>query len=120
MHASFGTVDFAGRRASWLVPVLGMSLVATSVAYVAGIAAARRLGAKLATFVGLTEVLFGVLFAWLILGELPTGMQLAGGVLILGGVTLVRADEMGGSRGLVRPHRRPAASPSAAPLPPGP
>ena len=60
----------------------------------AGIAAARMLGAKLASFVGLTEVLFAVLFAWLLLGQLPTVMQLVGGVLIVAGVALVRIDEL--------------------------
>ena len=40
-------------------------------AYVAGITAARLLGPKLASFVGITEVLFAVLFAWILLGQLP-------------------------------------------------
>jgi len=39
-------------------------------------------------------VLFAVLFAWLFLGQLPTGMQLVGGVLIVAGVALVRVDEL--------------------------
>ncbi|MEP7056041.1 MAG: DMT family transporter [Actinomycetota bacterium] len=94
MHATFGDVDFAGHRASWLVPVLGLSFVAAVIAYVAGIAAARILGPKLASFVGLLEVVFAVLVAWLLLGELPTGLQLFGGVLILAGVALVRLDEL--------------------------
>lgn len=94
MHARFGAVDFAGHRASWLIPVVGLSLVAAAIAYVAGIGAARLLGPKLASFVGLTEVIFAVLFAWLLLGEFPTAIQLAGGVLIVAGVTLVRVDEM--------------------------
>jgi len=94
MHASFGAVDLLGRRVSWLVPVLGLSLVAAAIAYVAGIGAARRLGPKLATFVGLTEVIFAVLFAWLLLGELPTGLQLVGGALIVIGIALVHVDEM--------------------------
>jgi drug/metabolite transporter (DMT)-like permease len=38
----------------------------------------------------LTEVLFAVLFAWLLLGELPAPIQLAGGVLIIIGVLAVR------------------------------
>jgi hypothetical protein len=97
MHATFGAVDFAGHRTSWLVPVIGLSLVAAAFAYVAGIGAARTLGAKLASFVGLTEVLFAVLVAWLLLGELPTGIQLLGGILIVAGVALVRIDEL-------RPH----------------
>ena len=94
MHATFGTVDVAGHRTTWLAPVIGLSLVAAAIAYVAGIGAARRLGPKLASFVGLTEVVFAVLIAWLLLGELPTGAQLVGGMLIVAGVALVRVDEM--------------------------
>ena len=81
-------------RTSWLVPVLGLSLVAAVVAYVAGIAAARLLGATLSSFVGLTEVLFAVLFAWLLLDQVPAPVQLAGGVLVVAGVGLVRLDEV--------------------------
>jgi drug/metabolite transporter (DMT)-like permease len=94
LHATFGSVEFAGSTTSWVVPVLGLSLVAAVVAYVAGIGAARVLGARLSSFVGLTEVLFAVLVAWLVLGELPAAVQLLGGVLIVAGVTLVRIDEL--------------------------
>jgi drug/metabolite transporter (DMT)-like permease len=94
MHATFGTVTFVGHRVSWLIPVAGLSLVAAVIAYVAGIAAARMLGAKLASFAGLAEVIFAVLIAWLALGQLPTGVQLAGGVLIVAGIALVRLDEL--------------------------
>jgi drug/metabolite transporter (DMT)-like permease len=106
MHATLGTVEMAGHRVSWLVPVIGMSFVAAVVAYVAGIAAARALGASLASFVGLTEVVFAVLVAWLLLGELPTRMQLAGGALIVAGVVLVHADEARGAE----PDGEPAES----------
>jgi drug/metabolite transporter (DMT)-like permease len=75
------------------VPVLGLSLIAAVIAYVAGIGAARRLGAKLASFIGMTEVLFAILFAWLALGQLPTPIQFAGGAFILAGIALVRAGE---------------------------
>jgi len=93
MHAVFGPVALAGRSVPWWVPVVGLSVIAAALAYVAGIGAARRLGPTLASFVGLTEVLFAILVAWAFLGELPTGVQLAGGVLIIGGVVLVRLDE---------------------------
>jgi drug/metabolite transporter (DMT)-like permease len=93
MHMTFGSVHFGGHPTSWLVPVVGLSLVAAVFSYVAGIAAARRLGARLASFVGLTEVIFAVLVAWALLGELPTGLQLVGGLFIVVGVALVRADE---------------------------
>jgi drug/metabolite transporter (DMT)-like permease len=94
LDATFGEVTFAGYRTSWLVPVLGLSLVAAVISYVAGIGAARILGARLSSFVGLTEVVFAVLIAWLVLNELPTVVQLFGGLLIVVGVTLVRLDEL--------------------------
>lgn len=93
LRAQFTAVRIAGHQVSWLVPVVGLSLLAAAIAYVAGIGATRRLGPKLASFVGLTEVLFAVLFAWLFLGELPTAMQAAGGLLIVTGIAVVRADE---------------------------
>ncbi|MFC4146652.1 DMT family transporter [Micromonospora mangrovi] len=94
LRAGTADVDFAGHRVSWLVPVAGLALIAAVVAYVAGIAGARLLGARLSSFVGLTEVMFAVLIAWLVLGELPSPVQLVGGALIVAGVTLVRIDEL--------------------------
>jgi drug/metabolite transporter (DMT)-like permease len=81
-------------QVSWLVPVLGLALVAAVIAYVTGIAGARLLGAKVASFVGLTEVLFAVVFAWVLLGQSLGTMQLTGGVLVLVGIALVRVDEL--------------------------
>lgn len=92
--ANTDDVVFAGHDVPWWVPVAGLSLIAAVFAYVVGIMAARSLGSKLASFVGLTEVLFAVLFAWLLLGQLPTVVQLIGGVLIVAGVALVRVDEL--------------------------
>lgn len=94
LQAVFGGVRFAGQQTSWLVPVLGLSVIGAVAAYVSGIVAARLLGARLASFLGLTEVLFAVLFAWLFLGQLPSGMQLVGGAFIIAGVALVRVDEL--------------------------
>jgi hypothetical protein len=37
-----------------------------------------------------------VLFAWLVLAELPTPVQLVGGLLIVAGLAAVRADESRG------------------------
>jgi drug/metabolite transporter (DMT)-like permease len=78
----------------WWVPLAGLVVLATVLAYVSGIMAARALGSKVASFVSLTEVLFAVIWAWLLLGELPGAVQLLGGVLIVGGVILVRLDEL--------------------------
>ena len=78
---------------SWIVPVLELSLVSAVIAYVAGIAAARRLGARLASFAGMAEVFFAVLYAWLLLGQTPSALDFTGGAFTLGGVILVRIDE---------------------------
>ena len=93
MHATTADVVFAGHRTSWVVPILGLSLVAAVIAYAAGIGAARRLGARLASFVGLAEVLFAVIFAWVLLGQRPSAEQAIGGAIVLVGIALVHADE---------------------------
>ena len=93
-RARLADVHLAGHQVSWSVPVLGLSVVAAAIAYLAGIAASRLLGARLASFVGLLEVVCAVLFAWALLGQVPTVTQFAGGVLIIAGVTLVRLDEV--------------------------
>jgi hypothetical protein len=55
VHAS--DVELLHRHISWIVPVLQLSLVSAVIAYVAGIATARQLGARLASFAGMAEVL---------------------------------------------------------------
>ena len=94
--ASAGDVVLAGRQTSWLVPVLGLALVAAALAYAAGVAAVQRLGSRLASFVGLTEVLFAVAFAWAVLGEQPTVVQGLGAVVVLAGIVLVKVGERPG------------------------
>jgi drug/metabolite transporter (DMT)-like permease len=88
-----GDVSLLNSQVSWLLPVLGLGVVAAAVAYVTGIGAARRLGAKLGSFVAMAEVLFAAGFAWVLLHQVPTGMQFLGGALILAGVVAVRLDE---------------------------
>jgi drug/metabolite transporter (DMT)-like permease len=68
-------------------------VLATAIPFVAGIASARRLGPRLASFVSLAEVPFAVGAAWALLGQVPTRPQFLGGLLILAGVVLVRFDE---------------------------
>src|SRR3546814_9089287 len=50
MERGHGDVELAGVHLPWLVPVLGMGIVAAVFAYALGIAAARELGSKLAAF----------------------------------------------------------------------
>jgi drug/metabolite transporter (DMT)-like permease len=100
---------------SWLVPVLGLVLVAAVIAYVAGIIGARMLGARLASFVGLTEVLFAVAFAWVLLGQSLGPSQLLGGALVVAGIALVRVDEL--RRTPVRSAAAPLATAATGPSP---
>jgi drug/metabolite transporter (DMT)-like permease len=110
LAAPLRDVTLASTRVSWLVPVLGMSVVAAAVAYVAGILGARRLGARVASFVGLTEVLFAVLFAWLLRSQTPGPLQVAGGILVVVGIALVRSGERSEVAAASAAGTRPATS----------
>ncbi len=79
-----------GLPVAWWVPVLALVAVSAVFAYLTGIVAVRRLGASAASFVALTEVIFAVVFAALLLAQQPTLTQLAGGALVLTGIALVQ------------------------------
>lgn len=83
----------AGAQVGWIVPVVPLVLLATVVAYLAGIGAVVRLGVRIASFVGLTEVLFAVLIAWALLGQMPGPSQLFGGGCIIVGIVVIRRNE---------------------------
>jgi drug/metabolite transporter (DMT)-like permease len=84
---------YDGFTLPWWVTVVLLGLVTAAFAYVTGILAGRRLGSRLASFVALGEVLAAVIWAWLLLGELPRPVQLAGGLLVLAGVVVVKLGE---------------------------
>ncbi len=93
LRATTRDVAFDGFTVSWWVPVVVLGVVTAALGYVTGIAATRRLGSRLASFVALTEVLMALVFAWLLLAQAPRPVQLAGGVLTLLGVVTVRLGE---------------------------
>lgn len=86
-------VALGGVVLPWWLPVLTLGLVTAAIAYATGIGAARRLGARLASFCALTEVVAALVLAWLLLGQEPGPVQLVGGALILGGVVAVKLGE---------------------------
>jgi drug/metabolite transporter (DMT)-like permease len=86
-------VTYAGATVPWWAPILALGIITAALAYVLGIGASRRLGSRLASFVGLAEVLSALVFAWLLLDEAPALVQLAGGALILVGVIVVKLGE---------------------------
>lgn len=95
MRATTADVTLTGQQVSWWVPMALLAVFTAAVSYSTGIAATRRLGSRLASFVALLEVVMGVAFAWLLLDELPRSVQLAGGVLVLAGVVAVKLGERG-------------------------
>ncbi|MEZ3160143.1 DMT family transporter [Microbacterium sp. BWT-B31] len=86
------TVVLAGTEVPGWMPLLWVSAVGTTLGYALGVMAVPRVGSRVASFVGLSEVLFALGFAWLFLSETPAPIQFVGGALILAGVVLVRLD----------------------------
>jgi drug/metabolite transporter (DMT)-like permease len=93
MSASAAPVVLGGVDLPWWGAVLALGVVTAAVAYVTGIAASRRLGSRLSSFVALIEVLFALIFSALLLAEVPGPVQLLGGLLVLAGVIAVRLGE---------------------------
>jgi drug/metabolite transporter (DMT)-like permease len=80
----------AGFTTSWVVPVIALGVIATAVAYTLGIMGIARLRPRFASLVGLSEVMFAVLAAWVLLGEAITVTQAVGGAVVLTGLALAR------------------------------
>jgi drug/metabolite transporter (DMT)-like permease len=91
--ATFGTVEMFGSAAPWWQPLLLVGIIGTAIAYATSITASEMLGSRLASFVGLLEVVAATFYAWLLLGERLTALQLVGGALILVGIGFVRSEK---------------------------
>ncbi len=90
--AAFTDMPFLDGTAPWWVPMGVVAIVGTAVAYATSIIATGMLGSRVMSFVGLLEVVFAALFAWLLLGENLGALQLVGGVLILAGIAFVHSE----------------------------
>jgi drug/metabolite transporter (DMT)-like permease len=90
LTARAGTTELAGTPVAWWVPVGLLITVSAVFAYLTGIAAVRRLGSSVASFVALSEVIFAAAFAVVLLAQRPTVGQLVGGVLVLIGIAVVQ------------------------------
>ena len=92
MPLTFTTNDtvIAGLTTSWTVPVIALSVIATAIAYTLGIMGISRLRPRFASLVGLSEVMFAVLAAWVLVGEAITPTQAIGGAVVLLGLALAR------------------------------
>ena len=78
---------------AWWLPLVILGVLSSAASYVTGIMGARLLGTRLASFVGLSEVLFAIILAALLVGQMLTLAQVLGGVLVLAGVVLVKLGE---------------------------
>ena len=85
MPLTFTTNDavVAGWTTSWVVPVVALGVIPTAIAYTLGIMGIARLRPRFASLVGLSEVMFAVLAAWVLLGEAITPTQAVGGAVVL-------------------------------------
>jgi drug/metabolite transporter (DMT)-like permease len=97
MPLTFTTNDtvIAGWTTSWVVPVVALGVVATAIAYTLGIMGVSLLRPRFASLVGLSEVMFAVLAAWVLLGEAMTPIQAIGGAIVLAGLALARQGDRG-------------------------
>jgi drug/metabolite transporter (DMT)-like permease len=89
---SSNEVRLFGGFVPWWIPLLIVGVVATAIAYAASITASEMLGSRLSSFVGMLEVVAATFYAWLLLGEKLTILQLVGGGLILAGIAFVRSE----------------------------
>jgi len=96
LTVSADAVMLGGQSLPWWLPLAVVAVVGTALAYSLSLAGSRLLGSRLASFAGLTEVIFAAALAWLLLGEQPAPLQLVGGACILAGVVLVRLGGPGG------------------------
>jgi drug/metabolite transporter (DMT)-like permease len=90
---AFESVTLFGNVTPWWLPLLVVALVGTALAYAAGIAGSGLIGSRLASFVGLLEVVFASVLAWFLLGEQLSALQMVGGLLILAGIAVIPGEQ---------------------------
>ena len=90
--ATGSSTALAGAQVPWWLPMLALILVSAVFSYLTGIAAVRRLGSSVASFVALTEVIFAVASRSSCSAS-GRRLQLVGGALVLAGIALVQRRE---------------------------
>jgi len=86
------TTNYAMDGAAW-PSVIWTGVVCTGIAYLTYNLGLRRVSVTIATIILLSEVVFAMLFALLLLGEVPTGsIALGGGLIVLSVLIISLAD----------------------------
>ncbi|MEU8896882.1 EamA family transporter [Nocardia sp. NPDC048505] len=99
-HVGARTVTLADHRIPAALSLVLLVAISTVIAYLCGVAGAARLGSTLMSLILLSEVMFAVALSWLLVGEAVTPIQLAGGVVVIGGIILAQR----GSSAELDPH----------------
>ncbi|GLU48449.1 EamA family transporter [Nocardiopsis ansamitocini] len=86
-----GPVTIAGVTVSGLVSVGWLVVISTAIAYVAGVAAIRRLSPVVAGAVAYLEVVTAIVLAWLMLGEALSPAQAIGAIIVLAGAFIAQS-----------------------------
>jgi drug/metabolite transporter (DMT)-like permease len=111
LRAATASTRYAGVQVVWWLPLIALGAITCGLAYCAGVEAIRRLGSRVASFVGLLEVVSGVVWAWLLLTQVPGPLQLVGGLLLLAGIVVVRLGERDAASGDLATEHGPARAP---------
>lgn len=107
---TFGTVTLFGQDTPWWVPMGVVAIIATGFSYAVSITASQMLGARLASFAGLLEVVASTIYAWILIGEHMTLLQVFGGALILVGIGFVRSERIEEQTTRTEPETPPATA----------
>lgn len=86
--------ELGGRQVSSWILILVMGSALTALPYMTGIASARLVGSRVASFIAMSEVLFATLFAWLLLGQVMSPTQAVGGLVLLAGVVIIKLERV--------------------------
>ncbi|MEC4019854.1 EamA family transporter [Streptomyces sp. H27-D2] len=100
-----GQADMDGSRVPALALLGWIVLIATVVAYLAGVVSVRRLSPQVAGVVACLEAVIATVLAWVLLGEHLSAPQILGGAVVLTGAFIAQsstpraaAGEVAGSR----------------------
>ncbi|RGE21948.1 DMT family transporter [Leucobacter sp. wl10] len=108
LEFTLSDVPFAGLDLPAAVPLM-LLVVFTVAAYLLGIVGLRCIGPTVGSFTSFSEVPFAALAAWILLAEFPDPALVTGGMLILGGIALVKCGD------IVSARRRRTAAPATVP-----
>ncbi|HEX6469666.1 MAG TPA: DMT family transporter [Streptosporangiaceae bacterium] len=109
-----GEVMLADRPApAWLVAAW-IIVVSTVVAYLTSVLVLRRLSAPVAAAVAYPEAAAAAVFAWIVIGERLSAVQIAGGVVVLVGAFIAQRAVSAGAAPVAAGHGEPAPAPVAA------